>query len=161
MHLPAFVVFALMFLCPTFAAAQATLNKCIDTQGAITYTNKPCGSARETLKVEIDPAPIPDRPRIEPAQVQPSQPIVVKPLPATAHAPSPAPATIQLKTKRAPAKAAQSHSARECDTLSDKLGRVLDKMDLARRKGYSQEQMNAWNEETRELERKKQQSGCF
>jgi len=38
---------------------------------------------------------------------------------------------------------------------------VFDKMDQARRKGYTQKQMDAWNLQVKELERKKQLSGCF
>ena len=34
-------------------------------------------------------------------------------------------------------------------------------MDEARRKGYTQAQMNKWNQEIKALKRKKQQSGCF
>lgn len=155
MRLPAFVLLTLIALCPPIAAAQATLNKCIDAQGAVTYTNKPCSNPREAHKVEIDPAPVPERPRVEPAQAQPAKPAAAKPLP------SPAPATIQLETRRSTGKPARHSSGKQCDTLSDKLGRVLDKMDQARRKGYTQDQMNQWNDEVRELERKKQQSGCF
>lgn len=161
MRLSSFVLLTLITLSPAIAAAQATLNKCIDAQGAVTYSNKPCRNAQEVHKVDIDPAPVPDRPRVEAVQVQPAQPIAPKPLP------SPAPATIHLETQHTPknsnttGKAAQQSSAKQCDTLSDKLGRVLDKMDQARRKGYTLEQMNKWNEEVRELERKKQQSSCF
>ena len=155
MRLPAFVLLTLISLCPPIAAAQATLNKCIDAQGLVTYTNKPCSNPRGAHKVEIDPAPVPDRPRVEPAQVQPAKTAAGKPLP------SPAPATLQLETQRTTGKSAQHSSGKQCDALSDKLGRVLDKMDQARRKGYTQKQMDGWNEEARELERKKQQSGCF
>jgi hypothetical protein len=38
---------------------------------------------------------------------------------------------------------------------------VFDKMDQARRKGYTPEQMNVWDQEVKDLEHKKQQSGCF
>jgi hypothetical protein len=34
-------------------------------------------------------------------------------------------------------------------------------MDKAHRKGYTQDQMDKWNQEVKSLERKKQQSGCF
>ena len=155
MPFPALILFTLISLCPVLAAAQATLNKCIDAKGAVTYTNKACSNPRETHKVEIDPAPVPDRPLVEPAQVKPVKTAADKPLP------SPAPATIQLETQRTTGKSAQHSSGKQCDALSDKLGRVLDKMDQARRKGYTQKQMNGWDEEARELERKKQQSGCF
>ena len=136
---------AILFsMCALFSAqawAQSTLNKCIDTQGKVTYSNLPCRDAREARKVEIDPVPQPDR--------------------AAAQPPAPKPAAVRLETQRSTGKPAPRASAQQCDTLSDKLGRVLDKMDQARRQGYSQEQMNKWNEEVRELERKKQQSGCF
>ena len=134
---------------PAEVLAQAKLNKCIDTQGKVTYSNLPCRDAREARKVEIDPVPQPDRAAAQPARVQTAQP------------PAPKPAAIRLETQRSNGKPAPRASAQQCDTLSDKLGRVLDKMDQARRQGYSQEQMNKWNEEVRELERKKQQSGCF
>ena len=155
MRLPAPFLIVLTALCPAFASAQATLNKCIDAQGQVTYTNKPCLNAHEVRKVEIDPAPIPDQPRAGTENVQHAKPAVAKPLPG------PAPATIQLETRQTNGKAVQRSPAGQCDALSDKLGRVLDKMDQARRKGYTQEQMDKWNEETRELERKKQQAGCF
>lgn len=155
MRLPAFVLLTLISLYPAIAAAQTTLNKCIDAQGAVTYSNKPCRNAQEVRKVEIDPAPVPDRPRVEPTQVQPATPAAAQPLP------SPASATIQLETQRTTGKSARPSSAKQCDALSDKLGRVLDKMDQARRKGYTLDQMNGWNEDVRELERKKQQAGCF
>ena len=161
MRLSSFVLLTLITLSPAIAAAQATLNKCIDSQGAVTYSNQPCRNAQEVHKVDIDPAPVPDRPRVEAVQVQPAQPVAPKPLP------SPAPATIHLETQHTPknsnttGKAARQSSAKQCGTLSDKMGSVLDKMDQARRKGYTLEQMNKWNEEVRELERKKQQSSCF
>lgn len=161
MRLPAFVLLALISLCSSVAAAQATLNKCIDAQGAVTYSNKPCRNAQTVHKLEIDPSPIPEQPRVEPVQVRPAAPAAAQPLP------NPAPAIIQLETQRVPmsikptGKIVQQGSTGQCDTLADKLGRVLDQMDQARRKGYTQAQMNGWNEEIRELERKKQQSGCF
>ena len=149
------ILFSLCALFSVQAWAQSTLNKCIDTQGKVTYSNLPCRDAREARKVEIDPMPQPDRAAAQPARVQAAQPPAPKP------AASPAPATVRLETQRSNGKPAPRASAQQCDTLSDKLGRVLDKMDQARRQGYSQAQMNKWNEEVRELERKKQQSGCF
>ena len=146
------LAFALLSLCalqPAPAWAQSTLNKCIDARGDVTYSNLPCKNAREARKIEVDPAP-------------PGPPASPKPAPAH-KAPKPAapPATLRLDTQRSSGKAVSHASAQQCDSLSDKLGRLLDKMDEARRKGYSQEQMNTWNEEVRELERKKRQSGCF
>jgi hypothetical protein len=125
----------------------ATLNKCIDAQGKVTYSNLPCRNAQEVRMVDIDPAP-----RADPV----AKPVIAKPA-----ASSTEPATIQLETQRTTGKPAAHASARQCDAITDKLGRVFDKMDQARRKGYTQEQMNAWDQEVKELESKKQQSGCF
>ncbi|HEY9099372.1 MAG TPA: DUF4124 domain-containing protein [Thiobacillus sp.] len=155
---PAHVLLALIALWPALASAQATLNKCIDAQGLVTYTNKPCLNAREVLKLEIDPAPPPAsvQQSNEPVSVRPGKPAVT---PAITRS---APATVHVETRQVSGKPTQPNdNNNHCNTLSDKLGRVLDKMDQARRKGYTQEQMNRWNEETRDLERKKQQSACF
>jgi hypothetical protein len=132
------------------AWGQATLNKCIDAQGKVTYSNLPCKNAREAQRVMIDPPPAP--------------PVAAKPAPR----PQPAPAKpnagdapLQLETRQTNGKASARATGKQCDSLSEQLGRVLDRMDEARRKGYAPEQMNRWNEEVRELERKKQQAGCF
>jgi hypothetical protein len=84
---------------------------------------------------------------------------VDKPAPARAAASKPA-ATLRLDL-HSTGKSAPRASARQCDAINDKLGNVLDKMDQARRKGYTQKQMNDWNDEVEKLERKKQQSDCF
>jgi hypothetical protein len=155
MRLLALVLLALPTLLPTGASAQASLNKCLDAGGKVTYSNLPCRNAQEAHKVEIDPAPTPDPVRPQPVQA-PALPAPPK------EAASPIePAPIRIETQRAPSKPAARASANPCDTLTDKLGRVFDKMDAARRKGYTQKQMDAWNLEIKALERKKQQSGCF
>ena len=133
-----------------------TLNKCLDAQGKVTYSNLPCRNAREARKLEIDPVPQPAQARSAPAQAEPAKPAAPK---ATAR--SSETATLRLDTQHTTGKPAARLSARQCDALTDKLGRVFDKMDAARRKGYTQGQMNAWNQEVKDLERKKQQSGCF
>ena len=153
MRVLALALLALPVLLPAGASAQATLNKCIDAQGKVTYSNLPCRNAREASKVEIDPVPLPDPVR--------SQPVQTPATPAAAKARPTEPAPIRLETKRTTGKPAVRASASQCDTLTDKLGRVFDKMDAARRKGYTQEQMDKWNLEVKELERKKQHSGCF
>jgi hypothetical protein len=168
---------------PAAGSGPATLNKCIDARGKVTYSNLPCRNARETRAIEIDPAPpaapvraAPVETQAMPAAVQPppvqSAPLV-QPAPAVAvpvqRPPAPPraapasrePATLKLETRSVPAKPVARTSARQCDALTDKLGRVFDTMDAARRKGYTQEQMNAWNQEIKDLERKKQQAGCF
>lgn len=135
-------------LLPAGASAQATLNKCIDTQGRVTYSNLPCRDAREARTVEIDPAP---------PSVSSTRPAAAAKPPSRAAEPAP----IKIETRNTTGKPVSRASANQCSALSDKLGRVFDKMDLARRKGYTQKQMDEWNQEVKALERQKQQSGCF
>jgi hypothetical protein len=75
-------------------------------------------------------------------------------------APSPQPSPTAATPPRSGQPAARA-SANQCDTLTEQLGRVFDKMDAGRRKGSTQEQMDKWNLEVKDLERKKQQSNCF
>lgn len=157
----ALIMLALPTLLPAVAGAQTTLNKCIDAQGKVTYSNLPCRNARETRAVEIDPAPRPDPVRSPPAPAQPAKPPSAKPPAAPPAAAPRETAPIQLETRRTTGKPPVRTSARQCDAIADQLGSVLDKMDQARRKGYTQEQMDKWNREISELERKKQQSNCF
>ena len=53
-------------------AEAATLNKCIDAKGEVTYSNLPCHNAREARTVEIDPPP-----QSDPVQAQPAPPAIV------------------------------------------------------------------------------------
>jgi len=155
---------------PAAGAGPATLNKCIDARGKVTYSNLPCRNARETRAIEIDPAPPPAPVRAAPVQtqvipVQPTPavtaPVQRPPAPPRAAPASREPAKLKLETRSIPAKPIARTSARQCDVLTDKLGHVFDTMDAARRKGYTQKQMDAWNQEIKDLERKKQQAGCF
>lgn len=167
-----FPVLVLITLCagfPAIAGAQATLNKCIDARGAVTYSNLPCKDAREVKKVEIDPAPPApaEAPKAAPAATpaQPARPAApAKAAPRVPPSkPAPAAPAVRLEPQSASRKpAVLAPSAGQCEILSEQLGRLLDKMDQASRKGSaSPAQLKAWNEEVRELERKKQQSACF
>ncbi len=145
-----FALAGIAFLLLPAGAQASSLSKCIDAQGKVTYSNLPCRDAQEVRTVELDPAP----------------PLPPRPAKAADPAPSPTrqpatPASLRLDTQRTSGKPAAQASQRRCDAIADKLGSVLDKMDLARRKGYTQKQVDAWNAEIRELERKKQQAGCF
>lgn len=133
------------------AAVADSLNKCIDADGRITYSNLPCTDSREVHKLAIDPPPQPaPLPKAQPAR------------PERAHTGVPAAASEpRLETHRSPGKAATQATANKCNSIADKLGRVFDKMDTARRQGYTQAQMNDWNQQIRDLERQKQQAGCF
>lgn len=159
------------------AIEAAALNKCIDAQGQVTYSNLPCRNAREVRKVEIDPPPKPDP---APAKVAKPQPVVIPQSVAKSQTPTqpqaavlpadvppvayPPPASSQNLPTSAPLKPGKSSirlTARQCDSLTDKLGNILDQMDQARRSGYTQQQMDAWEQEIKDIESKKQQSGCF
>lgn len=158
----------------TGVVPAASLNKCVDAYGKVTYSNLPCKGANEVRKVEIDPAPpvppavpvtplalpamaVPESPKVEvPVYLAPQKNPVVS-IPKSGAAPLEKKAAIKFETLGGPKKQSQN----TCDTLSDKLGLVLDKMDAARRKGYTQKQMDDWNSEIKSLESKKQQSGCF
>lgn len=216
MRLPALIMVCLPALLPAAAAAQATLNKCIDADGRVTYSNLPCRGAREVKKVEIDPPPplrapapsAPATPAVQPEQpaaqpvpaaseappAVPAQPPVppvpaetprptAAPLPAPAPSPAqpapiatplpaPTPLPVPTPSRAAPpsptaAPRAESPSPakriapRTCDALTDQLGRVLDQMDAAQRGGVSQQHMDAWGQEIRNLERRKTEAGCF
>jgi len=159
------VLTSIAILALTGSAWAATLNKCIDAQGKVTYSNLPCRNAQEARTVEIDPAPQSEPVRVQPSRTQAMQTQPDQPVPKAANRVNET-AITQPETQRAPkvnntGKSAARASARECDTLSDQLGSVLDKMDKAHRKGYTQEQMDKWNQEVKNLESKKQQSGCF
>ena len=139
---------ALMILSLATNVAQAeSLNKCVDIYGKVTYSNLTCKGANQARKIEIDPAP--PAPKME---------VPVTVAPKAAQIRTEKNAAVKLETfGTAPKK--PPHNT--CDTLTDKLGLVLDKMDAARRKGYTQKQMDEWNLDIKSLERKKQQAGCF
>lgn len=125
-----------------------TLNKCIDAQGHVTYANTPCTNAREVQRIEIDPAPV--------AKPAPRSP------PVRSAAPETAAGRVEMHTFTSPKPQAhpKSHD-KTCRQLADKLGRVLDAMDEAHRKGYTQNKMEKWKQQVKELERKKEEAGCF
>jgi len=128
-----------------------TLNKCVDAYGKVTYSNLACKGAKQAEKIEIDPAPpVPKvvAPVVEVPSAEPGPSVKA----------SDKESMVKLETfGTAPKKL----TANVCDSLSDKLGGVLDKMDAARRKGYTQPQMDKWNLEIKDIERKKQQAACF
>lgn len=165
---------------PLWATAQTTLNKCIDADGKVTYSNLPCRNAKAVRTLEVDPAPTPS-PQASPTRAAPVAPSAVTPVvpsPAALPAPVVQPAPSKPAASKAPVlsiepgskyidappsavKQAPSPSAGQCDALTERLGRIFDKMDAARRLGATPEEMKIWNEEVKELEQKKQQSGCF
>jgi hypothetical protein len=95
------------------------------------------------------PEPVPE--------LLPPVPLTPPPQPAGEIRISPA----QKEINRAQKKPVTPLSARQCDTLTEQLGRVFDNLDQSRRKGADPGQVEVWNKEIQELERRKQQAGCF
>lgn len=92
MRLPALILLVLPMLLSAGAAAQATLNKCIDANGRVTYSNLPCRGAHEVKRVEIDPPPPKPKPAMPPTHLQapaPAQPPAATILPQAPSAPTP------------------------------------------------------------------------
>ncbi len=142
---------SLFFGLMTGTIHAASLNKCTDIYGKVTYSNLPCAGAAKARTVEIDPAPpVPKAavPKLGPEKAVVENDGVVKL------------ETFSSAHKKSAAKK-KKNARNSCDTLTGKLGLVLDKMDAARRSGYTQKQMDGWNLDIKELERKKQQAGCF
>lgn len=176
MRLPALIVAVLPAFVPTETMAQATLNKCIDAEGRVTYSNLPCRGAREVRKLEIDPPPPagearasvapppvatpapPETPAAQPVPAAPTPPPLPASVPRPAAAPSPAQPRADVQRSASPAASA---APRTCEALTDQLGRVLDQMDAGQRQGASAQRMDAWNQQIRELERRKTEAGCF
>ena len=149
---------ARVLLIAAFSAAIShadSLNKCIDAQGKVTYSNLPCTNARESRKIGIDPAP-PAPPAPKPAVHAKSDPK------KTTRSESEKNGPVKLETyTTAPKKRSTKAHDNDCEKLADKLGKVMDTMDEAQRKGYTQEKMDKWNQEVKALERKKQKADCF
>ncbi len=140
----------LLFVHPVHADS---LNKCIDVQGRVTYSNLPCNNARETRKIEVDPAP--PTPLAKP---------LLSPKPESRKS-APAEDTsgrVKMEMLVTPKhKTNLKAHDKTCQKLADKLGKVLDAMDEARHQGYTQSKMDKWNQQVKELEHKKQEAGCF
>lgn len=140
----------LLFVHPAHADS---LNKCIDAQGRVTYSNLPCNNAREARKIEVDPAP--PTPLARP-------PLAPKPVSGKSAPAQDAGGRVKMDTLVTPKhKTNLKAHEKTCQKLADKLGKVLDAMDEARHQGYSQSKMDKWNQQVKELEHKKQEAGCF
>ncbi|MHB1351718.1 MAG: DUF4124 domain-containing protein [Thiobacillus sp.] len=138
-------VLAALLLPP--AADAASLNKCVGAAGEVTYSNLPCRGARHVQTVPIDPAP--------------EQPAGIRATPIAAATPALDRDFGRKDAAGASVRRVTTGEKRRCDAIAEKLGRVLDTMDQARRKGYTLEQADKWGREIKDLQRKKQQAGCF
>lgn len=133
-------------LLPPVAGAES-LNKCVGAAGEVTYSNLPCRGARHVEALPIDPPP--------------ERPAGVKAAPVVTATPALDRETGQPAAAGVRVRRVATSDARRCDAITEKLGRVMDTMDQARRKGYTLDEADKWGREIKDLQRKKQQAGCF
>ncbi len=135
-------------------AAQADLFKCTDQAGKVTYTNLPCAKMGLTETKVIPPPP--------PLPVQRG-----KPASAAAEKASIADSAAEnrpgTRKKEKPARAAhpQESNNKKCAKLRDRMGRIMDQMDAARRHGYTAKQETDWDNKLRQLQAEKNRLDCF
>lgn len=145
---------AACFLC---LPAHATLYKCQDGTGKVTYTNLSCDKSGLKETRIIPPAPPPAEP--------------VASLPAAKKSEA---ASESVSDKKEPAKPgkkqggtslqlikSQESSEKKCVKLNDALGKTMDEMDAARRLGYTPKQEAEWNAKLKKLQADKNKLGCF
>lgn len=131
--------------------AHATLYKCVDGAGKVTYTNLPCEQTglKETRVIAPPPPPA------EPTAIKPAPTADAKPAGNLPPAPeSKGSSSIQLIRS-------QETSNKKCENLNDAQGKIMDEMDAARRKGYTSKQEADWNDKLRKLQAEKNKLGCF
>lgn len=131
--------------------AHATLYKCQDAAGQITYTNLPCEKSSLKESKIIPPPP----PPAEPTQAKPAP--VAESKPVDKHSASPekkGSTSLQLIKS-------QETSDKKCAKLNDALGKTMDEMDAARRQGYTPKQEAEWNAKLKKLQADKNKLGCF
>ncbi len=133
--------------------AHATLYKCMDHAGKITYTNLPCDKNGLKESGIIPPPPPPaDTPVSAP---QDKAPVAGKPSGKSTDKP-PASNSVSVQLH-----APQQSSGEKCVRLDDTIGQVMDEMDEARRKGYTLQQEAAWKARIKKLQAEKNKHGCF
>lgn len=165
----------LLFLIFPFAA-QASLLKCTDTKGNVTYTNAPCAKAglKEAAVIPPPPPPALDKPAkvFESAKVLENTTVseTIK-LPQTLKLPETAqPVSEKMPAAGAP-KIRDTASPQlmksvlagddKCAKVNAAMGRILDEMDAARRQGISIDADAARNESLKNLQADKNRLGCF
>lgn len=152
-------------------AAQATLLKCTDAKGNVTYTNAPCAKAglKEAAVIPPPPPPALDKParipEIARAPVAVKAPETVIKVPETAKpAVEKIPAAGTPKNQdMASLKLMKSMQAGDdkCAKVNAAMGRIMDEMDAARRQGTPVDADAARNESLKNLQADKNRLGCF
>ena len=140
----------LVLLCLVFPlAAQAGLLKCADSKGNVTYTNLPCAriGLREVAVIPPPPPPVLNTPARVP---ETARSVVEKDSAAPQTKDN---ASLQLM------KSVQAGDDK-CAKLNSAMGRIMDEMDAARRKGRADSNA-AWNENLKKLQADKNRLGCF
>jgi len=137
--------------------AHATLYKCQDGSGKVTYTNLSCDKSGLKETRIIPPAPPPAEP--------------VASLPAAKKSEAASESVSDEKQPAKPVKKqggtslqlikSQESSDKKCAKLNDTLGNTMDEMDAARRKGYTAKQEAEWNAKLKKLQADKNKLGCF
>ena len=140
----------LVLLCLVFPlAAQASLLKCADGKGNVTYTNSTC--AKVGLK-EVAVIPPPPPPALDPsAKANEAAKAVSEKNPGAAKIQGTA--SLQLM------KSVQTGDDK-CAKLNSAMGRIMDEMDAARRQGRTDTNAD-WSENLKKLQANKNQLGCF
>jgi hypothetical protein len=140
----------LILLCLFYPiAAQAILLKCTDSKGHITYTNSPCAKSglKEAAVIQPPPPPVLD------AAVKVSEPAQ-----AAAEKKINSPKTNETASLQL-MKSVQTENV-QCAKLNNAMGRIMDEMDAARRRGQSTD-ANGWNENLKKLQAEKNRLACF
>ena len=154
-------ILSLLLLLALTGPAHATLYKCLDNAGKVTYTNLPCDKSGLKESSIIPPPPPPaDTTAPAPQDKAPTAATPAsRPVPKSNAKPAEAPAansgvSVQLNTT-------QQAPGGKCARLDDTIGQVMDEMDEARRKGYTAQQEAAWNARIKKLQAEKNKLGCF
>lgn len=135
---------------------HATLYKCQDAAGKITYTNLPCDKSGLKETKIIPPAP------------PPAEPAPAKAKPAKADTASEADSA-EKRSSTSEKKSgtslqlikSQESNEKKCNRLNEQLGKTMDEMDAARRQGYTPKQEAEWNAKLKKLQADKNKHGCF
>lgn len=146
------VLFLLLLTLSGFLAvpAHATLYKCQDASGKVTYTNFPCD--KNGLK---ESKIIPPPPPAEPVPAKPDPAVETK-VPEKRSTESERKGSTSLQLIRS-----QESNERKCARLNESLGETMDEMDAARRQGYTPKQEAEWNAKLKKLQADKNKLGCF
>lgn len=137
--------------------AQATLYKCQDAAGNITYTNLPCDKSGLKETKIIPPPPPPAEPVIgKPAAKKTAEPTEAVSSEKQLAKPDKKPDSTSLQLIKS-----QEASDKKCAKLNDALGKTMDEMDAARRQGYTARQEAEWNAKLKKLQADKNKHGCF